>query len=159
MKGENKEFAAPCGLYCGACSIRAAYNRKDEQLLKAMADGVAVYLGHAVEASDMACGGCLSDTLAAPCRECKIRDCAFAKGFTRCSECGEFPCELVTNFNNDGLPHHSEVLKNIRRQKEIGIDSWIKEQSERWRCPNCSAETNWYAGQCPECDNALGGQF
>lgn len=159
MKGDKQEFAAPCGLYCGACSIRAAYNRKDARMLKAMADGVAMYLGHTVEVSDMACSGCLSDTLAAPCRECKIRDCAFSRGLTRCSECADFPCELVKNFNDDGLPHHAEVLKNIRRQKEIGVDRWIAEQDNRWRCPGCSAGTDWYAGECPECDRTLAGAF
>ena len=153
-----KHFAAPCGLYCGACSIRAAYNRKDNQMLKTMADGVSLYLGHKVEADDLACGGCLSNTLAAPCRECKIRDCAFSKGLIHCSKCNDFPCELVTSFNNDGLPHHAEVLKNIRRQKQVGVDSWLAEQAERWRCPGCTAEIDWYAGQCPECDNVLGGQ-
>lgn len=156
---DKKKFVAPCGLYCGACSIRAAYNRKDEQLLKTMADGVSIYLGHKVEANDLACEGCLSDVVAISCRECKIRDCAFARGLTRCSECADFPCELVTSFNNDGLPHHAEVLKNVRRQKEVGVDSWLAEQDKRWRCPSCSAGTDWYAGRCPECDSAIGGQF
>ena len=159
MKGDRKDFAAPCGLYCGACSIRAAYNRKDDQLLKAMADGVSLYLGHKVETGDLACEGCLSDLLAAPCRECEIRDCALSRGYTRCAECNDFPCDRIRNFNNDGMPHHSEVIKNVHRQKEVGVDSWIVEQDKRWRCPNCSAEINWYAGQCPECDNVLGGQF
>jgi hypothetical protein len=156
---ERKRFAAPCGLYCGACSIRAAYNRKDASMLKAMADGVAMYLGHDVGVDDLACDGCLSDTLAAPCRECKIRDCAYARGLTHCSECSDFPCDLIKNFNDDGMPHHSEVLKNIRRQKEVGLEAWLAEQAERWRCPGCSAEIDWYAGQCAECDNVLGGQF
>jgi hypothetical protein len=156
---DKKKFVAPCGLYCGACSIRAAYNLKDVQLLQAMADGVSLYLGHKVEANDLACEGCLSDVVSVSCRECKIRDCAFAKGLTRCSECADFPCELVTNFNNDGLPHHSEVLKNIRRQKDIGVDSWLAEQDKKWCCPNCHAETDWYAGQCPDCCVTIEGHF
>ena len=129
------------------------------ELLKAMADGVAMYLGHEVDIEDLACGGCLSDMLAAPCRECRIRDCALDRGYAGCTECDDFPCERIKNFNDDGLPHHSEVLKNIRRQKEIGVDSWLKEQAERWRCPSCAAGTDWYAGHCSEWDNVLGGAF
>jgi hypothetical protein len=156
---DKKKFVAPCGLYCGACSIRAAYNRKDAQLLQAMADGVSLYLGHKVEAKDLACKGCLSDVVSISCRECKIRDCGFAKGLNCCSECTDSHCELVTNFNNDGLPHHAEVLKDIRRQKEVGVDSWLAEQDKRWRCPSCSAETDWYANKCHSCGADLSGHF
>ena len=128
-------------------------------MLSVMADGVSLYLGHKVEAKDLACKGCLSDVVSISCRECKIRDCAFAKGLTRCSECHEFPCDLVKSFNDDGLPHHAEVLKNIERQKEFGIDAWIEEQDKRWRCPGCSAETDWYAGKCLQCGAELEGHF
>ena len=156
---EKKILVAPCGLYCGACSIRSAYNRQDSELLKAMADGVSLYLGHKIEAKDLACKGCLSDVVSVSCRECKMRECAFAKGLTRCSECHDSPCVLINSFNDDGLPHHAEVLKNVKRQQEIGIDVWIKEQDERWRCPSCSAETDWYAGKCYSCSAELEGHF
>ena len=156
---EKKILVAPCGLYCGACSIRSAYSRSDLGLLKAMADGVSLYLGQKVEAKDLACEGCLLGVVSISCRECKIRNCAFAKGLTCCSECRDFPCELTKSFNNDGLPHHAEVLQNIRRQREIGVDAWLKEQDERWRCPGCSAETDWYAAHCSACGAALEGHF
>ena len=156
---DNKKFVAPCGLYCGACSIRVAHNRKDATLLAAMADGVSIYLGHKVEADDLACEGCLSDVVSISCRECKIRDCAATKGLTRCSECPDAPCELIKTFNNDGLPHHAEVLKNIERQREVGVDSWLAEQAKRWRCPGCSAETDWYANKCHSCGADLSGHF
>ncbi len=154
---EKKILVAPCGLYCGACSIRAAYSRNDVVLLNAMADGVSLYLGHKVDAKDLACEGCLSDIVSISCRECKIRECAFAKGLMRCSECPDSPCELVKSFNDDGLPHHAEVIKNIERQREIGIDAWIEEQDKRWRCPKCAAGTDWYAGKCPACGAELEG--
>ena len=159
MKSKKAVFVAPCGLYCGACSIRSASNRKDSVLLDAMADGVSLYLGHKVEAKDLACKGCLSDVVSISCRECKMRDCAFSKGLKYCSECTESPCELIKSFNNDGLPHHAEVLYNVRRQREIGVDSWLSEQAERWRCPGCSTETDWYANKCHSCGADLSGHF
>jgi len=159
---ERKHFeklAAPCGLYCGACSILAAVRRGDPQLLELIAGGVAKYLGHPVEVKDLTCEGCLSDVRAIMCRECNLRACAFEKGLTHCAQCADFPCQQIIDFNNDGFRHHSEVLDNIRHQQEIGIEAWVKEQEERWRCPNCSCVVDWYAGQCPDCNTTLKGHF
>jgi hypothetical protein len=158
-KGGSRHFVAPCGLYCGACSIRAAVKGGDIALLELIALGVGKHLGHAVAAKDLVCEGCLSDVLGAPCRQCAIRDCAVSRGITHCSQCGDFPCQTIADFNNDGMAHHAEVLDNIRRQREVGIDSWLREQQERWRCPACGCETNWYAGKCSKCGGALEGHF
>jgi hypothetical protein len=62
-------------------------------------------------------------------------------------------------FSKDGLPHHGEVLENIRRQRKIGFDAWAEEQRLRWRCPKCGGSVDWYAGQCYKCAAALAPQF
>jgi hypothetical protein len=154
---DPEKLAAPCGLYCGACSILAAIRKNDPQLLELIARGVADYLGHPVEAKDLACEGCLSEVVAIVCRECRLRACAFERGLTHCAQCDDFPCQQIIDFNNDGLRHHSEVLNNIRRQREIGLDAWVKEQEERWRCPDCGCVVDWYAVKCPNCDATLKG--
>ena len=154
-----KELAAPCGLYCGACSIIAAVRRGDPQLLELIAGGVAEYLGQPVEVKALSWEGCLSDVRASVCRECTLRACALEKGLAHCAQCADFPCQQIIDFNNDGFRHHSEVLDNIRRQQEIGIDAWVKEQEERWRCPKCGCGVDWYAGQCPDCNTTLKGHF
>lgn len=137
--------------------------RVPPQLLELIAGGVAKYLGHPVKVKvkvkDLTCEGCLSDVRAIMCRECNLRTCAFEKGLTYCAQCADFPCQQIIDFNNDGFRHHSEVLDNIRRQQEIGIDAWVKEQEERWCCPNCSCVVDWYAGQCPDCNTTLKGHF
>lgn len=154
-----ENLAAPCGLYCGACSILAAGRKNDPKLMELLAVGVADYLGHPVEVKDLACEGCHSDVVAIMCRECDLRACALSKGLTHCSKCADFPCQQIIDFNNDDFRHHSEVLDNIRRQRDIGIDAWIKEQDERWRCPKCGCVADWYAGQCSNCDTILEGHF
>lgn len=162
QQGEDlKKLVAPCGLYCGACVIRATVRKGDSQLLEQMAFGVAEYLGHPrpVKVKDLECEGCLSDVIAINCRECVLRDCVTSKGLTHCAECDDFPCQQLTDFNNDEYPHHSEVLDNIRHLREIGINAWIEEQEERWRCPNCGYAGDWYAEQCHKCGNALEGHF
>jgi hypothetical protein len=154
-----EKLAATCGLYCGACSILAAIRKKDPELLELIASGVADYLGHPVEGKDLACEGCLSKVVAVMCRECRLRACAFERGLTHCAQCDDFPCQQIIDFNNDGLRHHSEVLDNIRRQREIGLGAWVKEQEERWRCPGCGCVVDWYAVRCPTCDATLKGHF
>ncbi len=152
-------LAAPCGLYCGACPIYQAVRRKDAQFLEAAASGIAEMLGHAVNVNELDCSGCLSDTRAIQCRECDLRDCALSRGFNHCAECNEFPCQKFTDFSNDGFPHHSEVLENVRQQQATGINSWIEEQRERWCCPGCGEATDWYSEQCPYCGSMLDEHF
>jgi len=153
-------LAAPCGLYCGACSAYVASRRGDAERLQELSERVARYRGQNVDVKDLACDGCLSsEVIAVYCRQCVLRACAFEKGLTHCAQCSDSPCQRITDFNNDGIRHHSEVLGNIRRQREIGIDAWIKEQEARWRCPQCGCAIDWYARRCPDCDTALPRQF
>jgi len=131
---EQQNLAAPCGLYCGACSAYVARKRGDTERLEELAKYVAQYRGQELEMEDLACEGCLSaEVIALYCRECVLRACVFKRGLTHCAQCSDFPCQRITDFNNDGIRHHSEVLDNGRRQREIGIAAWIKEQEERWR--------------------------
>jgi hypothetical protein len=102
---------------------------------------------------DLLCDGCLSGgRLASFCRKCDMRECATAKTKTRrCSECAEFPCSRIAGFNNDGMLHHAEVLENLRQLRATGIESWAKQEEERWRCPECRTPISWYEEECPKC--------
>ncbi len=152
---KQKNLAAPCGLYCGACSMYIAGKRGDSKRLEQMLSGLAQYYGKELELKDIVCEGCLSEIVAVHCRDCAIRDCAIEKGCIHCAQCSVFPCEKINAFNNDGMSHHGEVLSNIKRQHDIGIDAWIKEQEKRWRCPNCNCAMDWYSDQCPDCGIAI----
>ena len=83
---KKSNLAAPCGLYCGACSIYIAYKRGDTALLEQMVSGVSQYIGKALEVKDLACEGCLSEIVAIQCRDCAIRDCAIEKGSNHISK-------------------------------------------------------------------------
>ena len=65
----------------------------------------------------MRCDGCLGGgPTPSHVPKCAIKLCAAEKTKTgRCSECAEFPCGLISDFNNDGVQHHSEVLANLRQ--------------------------------------------
>ena len=89
-----------------------------------------------------------------------MRDCAAKKqDVTRCSDCQEFPCSLITNFNNDGMLHHAEVLENCRSLREMGINEWAKREAERWSCPQCRGKISWYDAACSHCGAERSGQL
>jgi len=161
MNGKERvNLVAPCGLYCGACSTYVARKRGDEEALDTMAKRITEHLGVMIKPEDdLICNGCLSSQVAVFCRRCALRACAIEKKVTYCVQCSDFPCQILTDFNNDGRPHHSEVLANVRRQQEIGINAWLDEQEKRWRCPDCGCVIGWYDIKCPQCSVALIEQF
>lgn len=135
-------FDAPCGLYCGACpTIRAVGEEGLAGLAKRWE----------MDPSDLVCHGCLSDTTAVFCRDCGFRSCTRAKGIGNCSECDSFPCENLRRFRNDEAPHHSAVLSNLGRMREIGLEGWLEEQRARWSCPSCGEPFAWYDAKCAKC--------
>jgi hypothetical protein len=151
MAGEH--LVAVCGLYCGACGLYCAWRDNDKEMLEQARQFMSSRQGREYTLKDLECDGCLANGRLTPyCRECQMRLCAKAKpGVTRCSDCSDFPCPTITAFNNDGLRHHAEVLDNIRHLREVGVEAWLKEQSERWRCPQCGASVDWYARTCFHC--------
>jgi hypothetical protein len=126
----KREVAAICGLYCGICPM---FPEK--------------------------CGGCCSDRVISQCKICPagFRACAKAKGVTRCYECDEFPCDMVEKFNTDGIPHHSVVMENCRKQQKIGLEAWLEAQERDHRCPSCRKLIKWECRSCQECGHRIKG--
>jgi len=135
----NEKLVAPCGLYCGACSGYLTTN------------GLRPGSGSSKPA--MECDGCLGGgRTIGHVSNCAIRKCATAKSKTqRCSDCPEFPCDIITDFNNDGITHHGEVLENLRQLRAMGIKDWTKHEMDRWRCSKCPTTLAWYDAECPNC--------
>lgn len=149
---EREQLVAVCGLYCGACRIyRAQCDNNQKDLKDILQDWLS--REQKITVDDLQCDGCLSKGRLTPfCRQCAIRLCALDKpGVTRCSDCPDFPCSRITSFNNDGIRHHAEVLSNLRHIQEVGIGTWVKQEDERWRCPQCQAAVGWYAKTCFQC--------
>lgn len=142
----TQRFDTPCGLYCGACgALQATQNGTVEAVAK----------GWGMKPEDIVCNGCLSETTAVFCNSCKFRDCVNEKGVDYCYQCKEYPCHDLKTFRNDQMPHHSVVLKNSDRMKEIGVEAWLCEQKTRWSCSQCGSMFMWYDEKCPNCDTAV----
>lgn len=127
-----------CGLFCGACS---------SMLLHEKNEGDAGLADFNCEYEEEPCAGCASGCN----QDCEYILCCKAHEADTCAFCSEFPCKLIQNFSKDEWPHHIEVLDNLSRMKDIGVEAWIEEQKQRWSCPNCGARTHWYQSTCRNC--------
>ena len=136
----NEKLVAPCGLYCGACTAYLATH--DDRAGTGKAKG-----------PSMQCDACMGNGRApAHVSKCAIKVCAAEKTKTgRCSECADFPCSIISDFNNDGVQHHGEVLENLRQLRTMGITEWTKHEEDRWSCSQCKTKLAWYDAECPKC--------
>ncbi len=151
---ERKDLVAVCGLYCGACEMYRADHDNNEVKLQNIAKRIAARMGGQLSADDLRCDGCLGKGCLTPwCGKCEIRSCErLQSGKTRCSDCEEFPCARISDFSNDGMLHHVEVLENLRHIRDMGVEDWVKAEEERWTCPECGALLSWYDTACPSCE-------
>ncbi|MGB8656321.1 MAG: DUF3795 domain-containing protein [Candidatus Zixiibacteriota bacterium] len=138
---------AYCGLYCGACSFKVAFDEKNRQHIKNMPSKYDQYKNAELEF----CPGCRLDKQRG---SCKIRNCAMSKDLTNCGECIDFPCAILKEFNYDGMPHHADCISNLMMVKEKGIDYFLDYQEKHWTC-TCGAKTSWYLKNCVSCDGKL----
>ncbi len=162
MTGTAKEhLAAACGTYCGACPAYIAKHSEDEQLKLKLKDrsssGAMKELRNIPPPNWMdglLCDGCLSGgMLAEHCQTCEIRLCAANKqDNSRCSECKELPCHRITSLMMMGnYLHRDEYLPNLGKIREMGVQEWVENEEERWRCPQCGLPMSWYDTECAGC--------
>jgi len=159
---KGKDFlAAACGTYCGACPAYLAKHSEDEQIRMKLQKGVSSGSVKALKGippsnwmDGLLCDGCLSGgMLAAHCQNCAIRKCAASKqNDSRCTDCEVLPCNRITNLiNMGGYLHRKEYLPNLKKIREMGVQEWVKNEEERWRCPKCGLPISWYDTGCTRC--------
>jgi len=128
------DLASPCGVYCGACP---SYIIRES------------------------CYGCRPEDRSQKRTSkwrCKIRQCCLEENkLSFCSQCDDFPCKILTEFQKYGLgdkrrQHRAESVENLKQIKELGIDSWLKRQQEIWKCPKCGGGMVFYEFRCVDCD-------
>ena len=117
----DRVTAGICGLFCGTCP---SYPEE--------------------------CHGCLSDKLRGECVVCVhgFRSCAKQKQVTYCWQCADFPCERLDDFSRkhivNGICHHEKVIDELKDMSAIGVDKWVKKQTEQNTCPDCGELMIWY---------------
>jgi hypothetical protein len=77
------------------------------------------------------------------------KGCVGQKDHETCMECEEFPCSKLIQFcYNPVWLHHLPVIENLRRQKAIGTEKWLKEQKETWSSEWCLKKWLWLQKEC-----------
>lgn len=133
-----------CGLYCGACSFKLAADEDNILHIKAMPEYYDKYKNEIPEK----CPGCRLEN---KCGQCAIRDYATVRLLDYCSQCADFPCNKLMDFNNDGKPHHGEAISNLNLLKQIGEYKWIEHMKTKWT-GKCGKMMSWYYDPCTHID-------
>ncbi len=137
-------IAAPCGLYCGNCTIFRAYFDRNTQ----KAEEAAKFFK--CEPQQIKCSGCRADPKFCWSEDCTFKKCVLEKDAEFCYQCTDYPCQEIKKFA-ESAPHHGVVWENFNRMKEVGWRQWLKEQDEKWRCGVCRAKLDFYDEACPVC--------
>jgi len=142
----NKDWLAPCGLYCGVCGILYADRDGNEKFKKKLC-GV-----YGVQPQDIKCAGCMAENeenVFFYCRSCPIKQCVREKGIEGCCRCDDFPCALIQDFP---MPVGKKVmLRAVPQWRELGAEKWVEEEEKRYHCPECGYPLFRGAKRCRSC--------
>ncbi|HBI39292.1 MAG TPA: hypothetical protein DDY71_16745 [Spirochaetia bacterium] len=148
----KKDLVGFCGLYCGACDNYLAFTKEKKDLLS----------NEKFQVSDietLSCSGCHTNKLTEHCSKCLLRKCAMEKEIDSCGFCQKYPCDDLKKFQGDGLKwqgarHRVDVFKNIEQLTDTGIEKWIQNQENKWKC-DCGLTYSYYEKKCNRCGKEL----
>ncbi len=126
-----KNLTAPCGRDCFNCTFYLASN--NESFKKRLAKKLGF------EPEKVVCEGCRN--IQGQCQilknygfsgHCKIYQCVEKQKVEFCSECSEFPCDLLHPLADgaDKFPHNLKVY-NLCMIKKMGLENWAKNRSKK----------------------------
>lgn len=157
----NKDFASPCGLYCGVCAIYIAHRDNNQKLKEGLlrlyqggTDGKGT-LPNSVNLTteDIRCNGCLSNDRFMHCQQCEIRECTQKKGFTGCHECDDFPCQHIDQFPM--TVGKKVILRAVPYRRKFGTKKWMQDEEARYFCPKCGNKVFRGVIKCNQCKAEL----
>jgi hypothetical protein len=131
---DKRKLVARCGLWCGACR---AYLLLKKDLFEE-------------KGYKRGCNGCWVQN----------KNCAFlrkkcpylGKTIDFCFECDLMPCEALEKLNEGYKKRYRvNLIENLNRMKEIGLDKWISEQEKLYQCPECGGEICVHDFECFDC--------
>lgn len=97
------------------------------------------------------------------CTGCRPRNknCAFLKKkcelltgdkIRYCYECDDFPCERLLHIDKRYKERYRmSMIDNLEFIKTFGIDIFLKNQDEIWKCPDCGGVICCHNGICFNC--------
>jgi hypothetical protein len=95
-----EKLIAACGIDCSECEARKATLANDNELRSAVAEKWSRQYDADLTASNINCMGCMEQGVHfGHCNECDYRHCVRSKGLLNCSQCGDYPCEMISGFH------------------------------------------------------------
>jgi len=103
------------------------------------------------------------------CKGCRIqdkkcswikKDCALIrkKQIAFCFECDDFPCANLKKLDQRHVCDDKiSLITNLKRIQSIGPRQWLKEQEEKWSCPECGGNVCVMDKECYDCGCESGG--
>jgi len=139
----DKTLAAVCGLFCEACTLFIA-TQEDPARLKGFA------ARFQVSEETVKCYGCRSAKRGPYCQICKMFSCAAERGIDFCSECEDYPCSDLKQFQSE-RPHRIELWDDLEQIKTMGYEYWLKNIRTNYTCPHCQTINSAYDLKCRKC--------
>lgn len=138
---ELKRFISFCGSYCKKCpwftgELRSIFQKAEFALYEY---GLEKRINDKIDVNEFKkgleilknlgiCSGCKQEIKENPEDDrCKIRQCAYRKGYDTCGDCPEFPCDML--ISHPGVVKF-RCIENLREIREKGISEWLKKQWE-----------------------------
>jgi hypothetical protein len=127
------ELIAPCGMNCGICVAFFGFTLKGEQRKHA-------------------------------CNTCRLRKskCAFLKQqcdklatnqIEYCFECTGFPCEHLKTLDTRYRDKYGmSMIENLRYIQTHGIEQFLRNEQERWKCATCGGIICVHNKTCYTCN-------
>ncbi len=110
-----EKLISACGLDCAQCEARTATLENDNGKRAAVAEKWSQQYGADITAQNINCMGCMEPGVKFNhCNECEYRACVRSKGLKNCSECGDFPCEIISKFF-EYVPFAKANLEELRK--------------------------------------------
>ena len=141
--GNPRDTSAICGLFCDSCAIYIGTIDDPRRL-----EQIAAIRGTTAE--DIRCEGCRSSVLGKYCRTCQMKACATRKGIGFCSECAEYPCEILVTFQKQ-MPHRIELFESLDDIRDHGEEQWRIRMEKNYRCTACGKLNAIYDENCRQC--------
>lgn len=147
----DKVFTAACGLFCPGCSLYIGTHEDPARM-----EHMAKQFNLPVE--ELYCDGCRAERRGPYCKRCKMIVCTKEKGIEFCSECDEYPCAELKEFQA-AMPHRINLWDDLARIGEIGFEAWYKEKLDYYACPDCGILNSAYDLKCRQCGHKPSNEY
>ena len=129
----REELIAPCGMNCAICVSHFGYTMAGKKRKNR-------------------------------CLGCKPRNkgCSFlkkhcdklaSKSIDFCFECDDFPCDHLKKVDKSYREKYDmSMIKNLRSIKKNGMDKFLNEQEEKYRCLECGGSVCVHTDICYKCE-------